>query len=267
MSGANREAKSESLKEQFPCVRFATIKQGKQNPSRRPWCPPGGLSHECVVIAFRFIPFSDVAGDFADFFRLPDGFIGIYLGDVVSKGLPAAMDRARDGDPPRDSQDGSGYRAHSRAIERATRAASPPGPVLLDAVCSVRSRRARTHLFSNAGMPRPLLISGTTCLTLGEGGLPSGMFPGAAYERPVVQLSPETAFCSRPTVSTNCATGRESSSALPEWRMSGHNVNESLQLSRGLCFRTPVGFFRWQAAGRRHERGRAEGAGLSPRSG
>jgi len=30
-------------------------------------------------------------GDFADVFRLPDGCIGIYLGDVVGKGLPAAM--------------------------------------------------------------------------------------------------------------------------------------------------------------------------------
>src|SRR5580698_3886317 len=50
-----------------------------------------GLSHESVEIAFRFIPFSEVGGDFVDFFHLPDGFIGIYLGDVVGKGLSAAM--------------------------------------------------------------------------------------------------------------------------------------------------------------------------------
>ena len=32
-----------------------------------------------------------MGGDFADFFQLPDGQIGIYVGDVVGKGLPAAM--------------------------------------------------------------------------------------------------------------------------------------------------------------------------------
>jgi len=53
--------------------------------------PTKGLSHESIEIAFRFVPFSAVGGDFVDFFRLPDGCIGICLGDVVGKGLSAAM--------------------------------------------------------------------------------------------------------------------------------------------------------------------------------
>src|SRR5246500_4989356 len=44
-----------------------------------------------VEIAFRFTPFFNVGGDFVDFFRLPDGLIGLYIGDVVGKGLPATM--------------------------------------------------------------------------------------------------------------------------------------------------------------------------------
>jgi len=32
-----------------------------------------------------------VGGDFLDFFTLTDGVIGIYLGDVRGKGLPAAL--------------------------------------------------------------------------------------------------------------------------------------------------------------------------------
>jgi sigma-B regulation protein RsbU (phosphoserine phosphatase) len=44
--------------------------------------------------------------------------------------------------------------------------------------------------FSNAGIPLPLLVSGSTCQSLGEGGLPSGLFPGAAYSAPVVRLTP-----------------------------------------------------------------------------
>ncbi len=39
-------------------------------------------------------------------------------------------------------------------------------------------------------MPLPLLVSGSACRQLGEGGLPSGMFPGATYGRHVVQLAP-----------------------------------------------------------------------------
>jgi sigma-B regulation protein RsbU (phosphoserine phosphatase) len=47
----------------------------------------------------------------------------------------------------------------------------------------------RELIFSNAGMPLPLLAS-QTISPLGDGGLPSGMFPGATYERHVVQLGP-----------------------------------------------------------------------------
>ena len=53
--------------------------------------PITGFCHESVEIVFRFMPFSEVGGDFLDFFCLPDGCIGIYLGDVVGKGLSAAM--------------------------------------------------------------------------------------------------------------------------------------------------------------------------------
>ena len=45
-------------------------------------------------------------------------------------------------------------------------------------------------MFSNAGLPLPLLVSKAGCSVLGEGGLPSGLFPTAAYDQHVVQLSP-----------------------------------------------------------------------------
>jgi serine phosphatase RsbU (regulator of sigma subunit) len=39
-------------------------------------------------------------------------------------------------------------------------------------------------------MELPLLAGEGTCRQLGDGGLPSGMFPGTTYERHVVQLEP-----------------------------------------------------------------------------
>jgi serine phosphatase RsbU (regulator of sigma subunit) len=35
------------------------------------------------------MPFSDVGGDIADLFRLPNDFVAIYFGDVVGKDIAA----------------------------------------------------------------------------------------------------------------------------------------------------------------------------------
>jgi hypothetical protein len=48
---------------------------------------PAGAGTVCD----QFQPFHEVGGDFLDFFTLTDGVIGIYLGDVTGKGLPAAL--------------------------------------------------------------------------------------------------------------------------------------------------------------------------------
>ena len=94
MSELAREMKRQSGEESFTSGRTCpdcveTIREAKLIQTSL--LPTHGLRNVSVDIAFRFIPFSDVGGDFVDFFRLPDGLIGIYLGDVVGKGLSAAM--------------------------------------------------------------------------------------------------------------------------------------------------------------------------------
>jgi sigma-B regulation protein RsbU (phosphoserine phosphatase) len=44
-----------------------------------------------VRISHAFQPIAGVGGDFLDYFQLSDGTIGLYMGDVSGKGLPAAM--------------------------------------------------------------------------------------------------------------------------------------------------------------------------------
>ncbi|MFZ0774525.1 MAG: PP2C family protein-serine/threonine phosphatase [Candidatus Sulfotelmatobacter sp.] len=152
--------------------------------------PTKGLCHESVEIAFRFIPFSEVGGDFVDFFCLPDGFIGIYLGDVVGKGLPAAMYAALVLGTLRGvHKSGTDTaivlaRLNERLLQRPI-----PGR-FCSTLYALFNPATRELIFSNAGMPLPLLVSGTACRQLGEGGLPSGMFPGATYGRHLVQLAP-----------------------------------------------------------------------------
>jgi serine phosphatase RsbU (regulator of sigma subunit) len=164
-------------------IREAQIIQSSLLPTR-------ALCHESADIAFRSIPFSEVAGDFADFFVLPGGFIGIYLGDVVGKGLPAAMYGALVMGTLRGiHKDGTDTaqvlaRLNERMVQR------PIAGRFCSTLYALFNVVTRELIFSNAGMPLPLLVSGTICRQLGEGGLPSGMFAGATYGRYTVQLGP-----------------------------------------------------------------------------
>jgi phosphoserine phosphatase RsbU/P len=44
-----------------------------------------------VIVSHQFQPVIEVGGDYLDYFVLSDGTIGLYLGDVSGKGLPAAL--------------------------------------------------------------------------------------------------------------------------------------------------------------------------------
>ena len=152
--------------------------------------PTKGLCHESAEIAFRFIPFSDVGGDFADFFVLPDGFIGIYLGDVVGKGLPAAMYSALVMGILRGIHKCGTDTARVLALLNERLVQRPIPGRFCSTLYALFNPATRELIFSNAGMPMPLLASENLCRELGEGGLPSAMFPGATYDRHVVQLAP-----------------------------------------------------------------------------
>jgi phosphoserine phosphatase RsbU/P len=53
--------------------------------------PAESLRAGAVTIGHQFQPMAAVGGDFLDYFELTDGSIGLCLGDVSGKGLPAAM--------------------------------------------------------------------------------------------------------------------------------------------------------------------------------
>jgi phosphoserine phosphatase RsbU/P len=152
--------------------------------------PTKGLCQQSVEVAFRFVPFSDVGGDFADFFLLPDGFIGIYLGDVVGKGLPAAMYGALVMGVLRGIHKTGTDTARVLAMLNERLVQRPISGRFCSTLYALFNPATRELIFSNAGMPLPLLASHNLCRPLGEGGLPSAMFPGATYERHVVQLAP-----------------------------------------------------------------------------
>ena len=137
---------------------------------------------------------SAVGGDFLDYFHLSDNRIGIYLGDVVGKGLSAAMFAAltvgtlrgihKTGCPPMTVLSTLNRRLRTRAV-----------PGRYSAVqYAVYDPETRELLYSNAGLPRPIHFSNGACREVGQGGLPPGLFDEAQYDQYSVVLEPGDAL-------------------------------------------------------------------------
>ena len=152
--------------------------------------PGGTLRGASFEVAFRYQPLVEVGGDFADFFQLPNGLVGLYLGDVVGKGVTAALYAALVMGTIRGiNKTGEDPAGVLTLLNKRLRVRPVPGRysstlyALFDPVSGELT-------FSNAGVPMPLLVSETGCRYLGEGGFPSGMFAEAAYQNHKVILLP-----------------------------------------------------------------------------
>jgi serine phosphatase RsbU (regulator of sigma subunit) len=152
--------------------------------------PAAMLEGPACEVAYRFLPFFEVGGDFADFFHLPDGKIGIYLGDVVGKGLPAAMYGALVMGMLRGIHKTGQDTGTALTILNKRLMVRPVAGRYSATLYAVFDAGSLKLTFANAGLPHPVLVSGSSCQKLGEGGLPSGLLPDATYDTCTVQLSP-----------------------------------------------------------------------------
>jgi sigma-B regulation protein RsbU (phosphoserine phosphatase) len=152
--------------------------------------PTGSLRGPSFEVACRFSPFSEVSGDFADYFDLPNGLVGIYLGDVVGKGLPAAMYGAMvmgtlRGTNKTGQNTGSVLSALNRHL-----LVRPVSGRYCATIYALFNPVTLELKFSNAGLPLPLHASEEGCKAVGDGGLPSGLVPGSSYDVHSIKLSP-----------------------------------------------------------------------------
>lgn len=150
--------------------------------------PHGPLRTEDVSVCYEFQPFHEVGGDFLDFFALTDGTIGIYLGDVTGKGLPAALYAAL--------AVGTLRGVHKTGTSPAAVLSTVNRRVILRGV-SGRYAAVQYGCFdprtgilqiASAGMSGPLILSGHGYRELELRGIPPGMFPETSYESETVQL-------------------------------------------------------------------------------
>ncbi|HXZ12590.1 MAG TPA: PP2C family protein-serine/threonine phosphatase [Candidatus Sulfotelmatobacter sp.] len=157
---------------------------------QRSLIPTANMKSTRFEVASRFTPFSDVSGDFMDFFNLPSGLIGLYVGDVVGKGLAAAMYAALVMGTLRGINKTGETTAAVLALLNRRLLVRPIAGRYCATLYALFDPSTRELTFSNAGLPRPLLACASGCRELGEGGLPSGLFPESSYEIHTVRLAP-----------------------------------------------------------------------------
>lgn len=139
------------------------------------------------VAAFA-LPCRQVGGDFYDFVPTREGKTAIIIGDVVGKGVPAALHMAS-------------ARAAIRAyLERTNQPSSAVhrlnvflshdvrGGQFVALFCGVLDPSSRTLCYCNGGHNPPLLMRGGECISLETGGLVLGVDEEEWYEYGTVEL-------------------------------------------------------------------------------
>jgi serine phosphatase RsbU (regulator of sigma subunit)/anti-sigma regulatory factor (Ser/Thr protein kinase) len=143
----------------------------KELPSKAGW----------QVNAF-YRPAREVGGDFYDFIDLPDGSLGIVVGDVTDKGVPAALVMA--------STRGVLRSAAQRLVEpglvleRVNELISQDMPPNMFVTClyGVLEPASGRFRFANAGHNLPCLQIDGGAVEVRATGMPLGLLPGMSYE-------------------------------------------------------------------------------------
>jgi predicted ester cyclase len=140
-------------------------------------------------ISPHYRPAREVGGDFYDFFELPEGRLGIVVGDATGHGVPAAL-----------------VMASARSMLRAVaQASNSPGDVLrrvndplttdipdnMFVTCfyAILDPKSGSLRYANAGHDLPYLHRNGEAEELRARGMPLGMMPGMSYEQGEVSLA------------------------------------------------------------------------------
>jgi serine phosphatase RsbU (regulator of sigma subunit) len=134
-------------------------------------------------------PAKEVGGDFYDFFELPDGRLGLVVGDATGHGIPAALVMAA-------------ARSMLRAVAQASaspgdvlsRANDPlvmdiPPNMFVTCLYAVLDPESGHLVYANAGHDLPYLRRRSSdAVELKARGMPLGLMPGMSYEEKEVVL-------------------------------------------------------------------------------
>jgi serine phosphatase RsbU (regulator of sigma subunit)/anti-sigma regulatory factor (Ser/Thr protein kinase) len=141
-------------------------------------------------VAAYYRPARTVGGDFYDFIGLPGGEVGLVVGDVTDKGVPAAMVMAA----TRSVLRASAQRivAPGEVLERVNELLCPDIPPKMFVTClyGVLDPATGALRFANAGHNLPFARTESGPIELRATGMPLGLMPGMTYEENEASLAP-----------------------------------------------------------------------------
>jgi serine phosphatase RsbU (regulator of sigma subunit) len=139
-------------------------------------------------VAAYYQPAREVGGDFYDFLELDDGKLGLVVGDVTDKGVPAALVMAT----TRTMLRAAAQRLLSpgevlRRTNDALVTDIPPN-MFITCLYAILEPESGHLVYANAGHDLPYRRHGSAADELRARGMPLGLMPGMAYEEKEVVL-------------------------------------------------------------------------------
>lgn len=141
-------------------------------------------------VAAHWQPAQAVGGDFYDFLELPDGRLGLVVGDVTDKGVPAALVMASTRAIVRAAAER--LISPGAVLERANDAICPDMPAKMFVTClyAVLDPASGRLQYANAGHNLPYRKTANGLEEMRATGMPLGLMPGMKYEEKEAVLAP-----------------------------------------------------------------------------
>lgn len=148
---------------------------------------------ECSTLEYagRCRPARGVGGDYYDFLALPQGRLGISIGDISGKGVPAALLMAT----LQASVRGQAFMCGEFVAELITNVNRLVYDASIDGQYATfffgrYDPASRCLNYSNGGHNAPMLFRDAKIIRLDKGGPPVGLFESSGYEEDSIQLLP-----------------------------------------------------------------------------
>lgn len=127
-------------------------------------------------------PARAVGGDFYDFISLDDGRLGVVIGDVTDKGVPAALVMASCRSMLRSAA--QRHTSPSEVLAEVNETLVPEIPPAMFVTClyAIIDTEIGEVVFANAGHNLPYVRSGDGVIELRATGMPLGLMPGMDYD-------------------------------------------------------------------------------------
>lgn len=177
---ASEAAERERMEQE---MRVATMIQQQFLPHSLPDLPDW-------QVAAYYGPARAVGGDFYDFIELPGGRIGVAVGDVTDKGVPAALVMARThsilrAEAPRLIEPGAVLKQTNELLCQ-----EMPANMFVTCLYGVLDPGQGTFVFANAGHNLPYARTGHGVDEFRATGMPLGLLPDMEYEEAEGQVGP-----------------------------------------------------------------------------